>query len=220
MPDFFSPQVLITAAGTLQILSFLLINQTYLRLCMLVGSLFYIAYYATVGPAPLWEAITLTSLTVVAIILGLVGLYARNSRWAIPRAHADLAGYFANLLPGDFRLLMRHAERFTVTEDTTVTQQGQKPKEVYFVVDGTYQVTKANHTFIMYGPTFVGEVAYLLDRPSVATTILPAGLEVVRWDASVLARNARTKPRFKLALDAVISRDLANKVALAVAPSK
>jgi hypothetical protein len=54
--------------------------------------------------------------------------------------------------------------------------------------------------------------------PSAATTILPAGTEIVIWSRAVLARNTRTAPRLKLAFDALISRDLAVKVSHAVSP--
>jgi CRP-like cAMP-binding protein len=220
LADLLTPSKLILAAGSFQVLSFLLINQTFLRFSMLIGSGFYIAYYSTVADTPLWDAISLTSLTVVAILIGLASMSARNSKLAIPRAHADLVPMFGDLLPGDFRMLVLAAKRHVLALDETVTQRGAKPDKVYFVINGDFSVTKGGHDFAMHGPTFVGEVAYLLGKNSVATTVLPAGTEVLEWSFDDLAKRARKTPRFKLALDAMISKDLAGKVALAVAPTR
>jgi hypothetical protein len=41
----------------------------------------------------------------------------------------------------------------------------------------------------------------------------------LEWNVNDLAKAAARKPQIKLALDAVISQDLARKVALAVAPA-
>ena len=71
----------------------------------------------------------------------------------------------------------------------------------------------------MEGPVFVGEVAYLLNANSVATTIVPMGTEIIRWDVATLEKAIRRKPRIKLALDTVISKDLATKVSFSVAPA-
>jgi len=164
--EMLSPTGWVTLAGGLYILGYLFINQVYLRLCMLGGSLAYIA----------------------------------------------------PLQPGDFRALVQRAKRFVVEQDMTVTQQGEQPEKVYFVIDGTFNVQKGAAEFEVYGPTFVGEVAYLLSSPSAATTVLPAGTQVLEWTLSDLITRSARQPRFKLALDAVISRDLARKVSLAVSP--
>lgn len=212
------PDIFIAMAGTLQVLGYLLINQTYLRLTLLCGTAFYIAYYFTVGDTPLWGAITISSLTICAILIGLTGLYARNARWAIPREHADLYAHFQSLPPGDFRKFVSAAQRYVITEDTEATRQGHVPTQLLYVISGQFSVRKGNNTFDVPGPTFVGEVAYLMDAPSAATTTLPAGTEVLAWSREKLGRASRQSPRFRTALEAVISRDLARKVSLAVSP--
>ena len=155
---------------------------------------------------------------IVANLIGLANLFARNASWAIPKDNADIYPAFAPLQPGDFRALVKRARRYTITEQTTATVQGEQPSNVYFVIDGTFEVHKGTAEFAVYGPTFVGEVAYLLGTPSAATTILPVGVEVLEWSLADLVTRSARQPRFKLALDAVISRDLARKVSLAVSP--
>lgn len=216
--ELMSPTGWVTLAGGLYIVGYLFINQVYLRLAMLGGSLAYIAYYWTAADQPLWGAIITSALMIFTNLLGLAGLYARNANWSVPKGHTDIFPLFAPLQPGDFRTLVQRAKRFKAETDMIVTTQGQQPEKVYFVIDGTFHVKKGAAEFDVYGPTFVGEVAYLLSSPSAATTILPQGTEVLEWTLTDLITRSARQPRFKLALDAVISRDLARKVSLAVSP--
>jgi hypothetical protein len=52
----------------------------------------------------------------------------------------------------------------------------------------------------------------------VATTTISAGAEVLRWDVDDMRQNIARNPRFKLAIDAMLSYDLARKIGEAVAP--
>lgn len=216
--DILSPTAWVTLAGGLYVIGYLFINQVYLRIAMLFGSLAYIGYYWTAADLPLWGAILTSTSMIFANMIGLASLYARNASWSVPKENADIYPSFAPLQPGDFRSLVKRASRYVMEEDTIVTVQGEKPHKVYFVIDGTFQVNKGSAAFAVYGPTFVGEVAYLLGTPSAATTTIPAGVEVLEWSLSDLVKRSARQPRFKLALDAVISRDLARKVSLAVSP--
>ncbi len=85
-------------------------------------------------------------------------------------------------------------------------------------MEGSARVEKFGQCFDLPSQIFVGEVAYLLNRNSAATTILRAGSEVIEWDFVKLRAGSQKKTRFRLALEALISRDLAQKVSLAVAP--
>ncbi|MEJ8559902.1 cyclic nucleotide-binding domain-containing protein [Yoonia sp. GPGPB17] len=216
--QFLSPSVLIILAGGVQILGYLFINQTYLRLTMLCSTSLYILYYFHVADTPLWGAIVISTMTLVAILIGLAALYARNASWSVPEQHKDIYPLFDELMPGDFRKVMRLASRETLTADRIVTREGENPDVLIFVTKGTFHVQKGRTRFNVPGPTFIGEVAYLRGTPSAATTVLPVGTEVVIWPRATLARHTRTAPRLKLALDALISRDLANKVSFAVSP--
>lgn len=215
---FSDPANLIYLAGGVQILGYLLINQTFLRLTMLCGTALYILYYYHVAETPLWGAILVSSLTIVTILIGLAALYARNASWSVPEEHKDIYPLFDELMPGDFRKVMRLATRETVQDARIVTEEGEAPNALFFVTKGTFYVEKGGVRFDVPGPTFIGEVAYLRNSVSAATTTLPAGVEVIAWSRATLQKHTRTSPRLKLALDALISRDLATKVSLAVAP--
>ncbi len=215
----FSPDVWVAIAGALYTIGYLIINQVMLRLVMMVGSFCYIAYYATVGDAPLWGAIYGSILMIGTNIIGLCALYLRNANMFMPKSAEDLYSLFTPIRPGDFRSLMRLGQRQVLFKETIISREGEPIEKLYFIISGTAQVLKRQSAFPMPGPVFVGEVAYLLEANSAATTIVPAGTEMVVWDVAKLRRAIQRKPRLKLALDAVISKDLAMKVSYSVAPA-
>lgn len=219
MWEVLTPTVLVTAAGGLFTLGYLIINQMVMRIVLLMGSLAYIAYYATAADEPLWGAIYTSFIMIGANLLGMAGLALRNAKFTVPHGFDDIYPDFAPLLPGDFRALMRLARRRTMDQQTTLSREGAVLDRLYYVVSGVPVVTKMGATFPLAERIFVGEVAYLTGKGSAATTQVPAGAEVLEWDLAQLRHVAERRPRVKLALDAVISRDLARKVALAVAPA-
>ncbi|MEP4199077.1 MAG: hypothetical protein ABJL99_25910 [Aliishimia sp.] len=100
-----------------------------------------------------------------------------------------------------------------------VTQEGGVLTHLTYVVSGGMRVEKAGDCFNMPAGLFVGEVAYLMDQNSAASTWVNAGSEVLQWAVVDLRAKSARRDRFKLALEAMISKDLAAKVQLAVAPN-
>lgn len=213
-------EYLVLTAGAFFTLGYLVINQKILRVLIGVGTCFYLWYYFVAADQPLWEAIATSAAMLVANLLGLAGLILRDSPIMIPREHREIYKRFKDVPPGDFRMLMRLGERRVLTEKEQLTIEGAPLDRLYYVVSGVLDIEKRGSRFKMPGGVFVGEVAFLTRLKSSATTTLPAGAEVLVWDVDLLRRKARRKPRFLMALEAMISRDLAVKVALAVAPQQ
>jgi hypothetical protein len=186
---------------------------------MLLGSLCYIAYYATAAAEPLWGAIYGSILMIAANLVGLAALLWRNAMWSLPRAHKDIFALFGPMRPGDFRTLMSLGQRYKAENRHQITHEGEPLDKLYFLASGKVLVEKLGSTFHMEGPLFAGEVAYLLNTNSSATTIVLEEAEIICWDRDDLDKAITKSPRIKLALDAMISKDLAKKVSLAVAPA-
>ncbi|MEL7091047.1 MAG: cyclic nucleotide-binding domain-containing protein [Pseudomonadota bacterium] len=212
------PEWIVLAAGGVFTLGYLIINQVLLRLMILIGTGLYIWYYWVVADAPLWEAVFTSVAMGTANLIGLFSLWWRNSRLAIPAEHLDLYSHFEGLPPGDFRDLVRRARRRQISEPTDVTTEGAALGHLIYVISGDVQVEKRGEAFSMPAQVFVGEVAYMTHQPSAATTHLAAGAEILEWDVAELRIRSARKARFKLALEAMISSDLARKVSFAVAP--
>ncbi len=218
MLEFLTPSVIGYIAGGLFALAYLVINQVGLRLIVLMGTGFYIWYYFVAAPTPLWEAIYLSIVMGLANVIGLLGLYWRKSRYAIPKQHLDIYPRFSDLPPGDFRALMQSATRYVATSEQRVTTEGAMLTHLTYVISGSMRVEKAGDSFRMPAGLFVGEVAFLNGQNSAASTWVQEGSEILQWSVSDLRQRAKRQDRFRLALEAMISKDLAAKVAVAVAP--
>lgn len=214
-----SPDVLITLAGGCFVLGYLIINQVALRLALLIGSMFYIWYYATVADEPLWGAIYLSLAMIATNMIGIGGLWARQSKWVLPKVARDIYPRFSHIPPGDFRALLGAASRYVVDDDTMILRTGARAQSVFYVISGGADVVKQGSRFAMPSGVLLGEVAYLRSRPASADIMLRTGSEVLEWNADTLGRKSAKSARFKLAFEAMVSIDLAEKVAHAVAPA-
>lgn len=207
------PEHLVYLAGAFYVAGLAITNQIVLRFFILAGTVVYLFYYATIADRPLWEAIYVSLLIGVANIGGLTSLIARRSRLAIPRAHADIYHAFSHLPPGDFRALMKLARRRRVDSDLQVTVEGKAGEKLFFVLEGSTLIRKNGHAFVLPPKLFLGEVAFLTGVPSSASAWIAEGSEILEWQFADLNRKCKRNQRFKLALEAAISIDLAGKVA-------
>lgn len=209
-----TPENLVFLAGAFYVAGMAITNQIVLRIFILAGTCVYLVYYSTISDNPLWEAIYVSMLIGLANLGGLSSLIARRSRLAIPRAHADIYNDFSELPPGDFRALMKLARRYEVTDDKQVTVQGEPGQRLYYVLKGSTLVRKGDQAFVLPPKLFLGEIAFLINVPSSASAWLESGAEVLEWRFDDLRRKCARNARFKLALEAAISIDLARKVAI------
>lgn len=212
------PDLLVLAAAGMFVLGYLILDQIVLRIMLLIGTALYIWYYAIVDSTPLWPAIWASTATGTANLIGLVGLFYRRSAWAIPRQYRDLYEQFKALPPGDFRRLMTASKRVTRPAGYELTHENRPVETLYYVIDGTVAADKNGTRFFISNGAFVGEVGYLTGTAASASTVLECDSELLEWDVSGLKTRVRKDPRFGLALDTMISLDLAGKVARAGAP--
>ncbi|MEL6465486.1 MAG: cyclic nucleotide-binding domain-containing protein [Pseudomonadota bacterium] len=216
--DYVAPEAVILSAGAVFTVGYLITNQIILRLMILLGTSLYVYYYFTAADTPLWEAIYTSVVMGAANLIGLGSLLWHRSRFAVPAAHRDIYPLFEGLPPGDFRDLVKRAQRHVLEERIQVTTEGVMPNKLYYVISGPIHITKRGERFTMPPNLFVGEVAYATRQTSAATTRLDAGSEVLEWDVAELRHRAQKNSRFALAIEAMITKDLAMKVAFAVAP--
>lgn len=213
-------EVLVYLAGLTYVAGYIVINQVVLRLWIMAGTLFYLLYYFTASDEPLWGAIYMSLAIAASNLYGLAALFWQRSRLAVPRAHKDVYdAHFSHVPPGDFRALMAHASRYVTQTPETLVTHGAPAERVVFLLDGHAVVDKEGERFHMPAGWFFGEVSYVLDQPAAATAVVPPGTQLISWQVDDLRRMAR-RPRLRLAFEAAVSRDVARKVSVAVAPAR
>ncbi|KNG94990.1 cyclic nucleotide-binding domain-containing protein [Pseudaestuariivita atlantica] len=213
-------ELLVYLAGLSFVLGYVIINQVVLRLWVTVGTVLYILYYATAADQPLWGAIYMSLAMGAANLFGLFSLLWQRSKYAVPRAHQDLyRTHFSHVPPGDFRAIMARGKRYVTDTQEAIATLGVPAPRVVFLVSGHAVVDKEGERFNMPEGWFFGEVSYVLDQPAAASATVPEGTELVSWDRADLDA-LRQKPRLRLAFEAAVSRDVARKVSVAVAPRR
>jgi CRP-like cAMP-binding protein len=100
-------------------------------------------------------------------------------------------------------------------ENTILTREGTTVESLFYVLSGGIEVRKKERTFALQPHTFIGEVAFLLDRPASATVTLNRGARFIEWSAAPLSRLLVRRPLLKDAMGARFNADLAMKVSSA-----
>lgn len=219
LEDLSLSDILVLAAAGMFVLGYLILNQILLRIMLLVGTALYIGYYAVVDTMPLWPAIWASIATGSANLIGLMSLLYRRSSWAIPKRYRDIYVHFKMLPPGDFRHLMKAATRVIRPSGHHLTTAGSPVETLYFVISGSVEVDKNGGRFSVEKEAFVGEVGYLTGNAASASTRLAVDSELLEWNVAKLKKRVAGDPRFGLAMDTMISLDLARKVARAGGPA-
>ena len=203
---------LVYIAAGIQTVGFLVRDQLILRTLILIGTILYIVYYYTEPETPLWDAMA------CAILMGTANLYTMT-RMVLDRrprvfTEEDLVVYRAlpQVSPGEFRRLVAIAERGTVSTSMEVTREGVLPEHLYYLVEGAFMLDKRHVAREISGPSFLGEIAYMLDQPASATVTLEAGARYIRWKVTDLKALTSRDQLLKSALEVAFNRDLAAKV--------
>lgn len=192
---------------------FLFKDQVVLRLLVLGGTFFYIAYYYFHPSEPLWGAIFASLMIIAANLIGLMRLIYSRLPVAIRPEHEPIRKVLPGLEPGEFRVLMRQGALKRAESDITLTQANVPLSDLYFIIEGAPMGEKDGVSFKIQPGEFVGEVGFMLGEAASATVVLPAGGLYMRWDTPKLRRMIDDRPQLARAFEALIGRDMARKVA-------
>lgn len=218
MTDTFLGQILnkdnIVHIGALFYLAgFLFRNQLLLRGLIIAGDVVYIAYFFLAPATPLWGAIFWSALFMV-VNLVMIGLILRDGmNFGLSPSQRRLFEALHDLSPGQFRQLMRLAHEGTAKAPTVITREGKPLNRLYFILEGRIGIEKRGGRSTIAAESFVGEIAFLLDRPATATVTLEPGCHFFGWPSAELKAMLEASPSLAGALRAAMNRNLATKVA-------
>jgi hypothetical protein len=214
--NLFTAGVLVHIGLIFQCMGFMIRDELWLRVLVLIGSGFYVLYYLFFPELPLWDAIIASSILalvnafLIVIIIRERTLYDMNSR------ESGLFTSFDTLTPGQFRRLIRLGTWHTVDSKTILTTENASLDRIYFIVAGNLNARKNGKEFDLAGEKFIGEIAFLMQTPASATIIANPGTTYVEWKSSDLRRLMKQSLQFENAFVALFNFDLARKVARSV----
>ena len=218
----FDTSLLVYGAMASYALGFVFRRQVVLRLLVLLGSTLYVAYYFFhPEDGPLWDAILASVVIASATLFGLCRLLFDGVPSLVrPRDRAMFEAFEdvmpGALTPGQFRRLMRAATVETVGERRRLLELGRVPLRLFFVQVGEVEFYKGGRMATVEGPRFVGDVAFVTGGIACDDAWLRPGARVISWSTRSLRRQLTREPALERALHALLSRDMAAKIARSV----
>ena len=204
---------LIHFGALLYFVCFLFRDQIKLRLFAIAGDFAYIAYYFTAAEHPLWEAIGWASANVLVNISMILMILRDHRVTALSDDELALFQDMRGLTPGQFRRLARLGQWQVANGKETLTEEGQPLDRLYYLAEGEADVEKSGREILLPRASFIGELAYLRQKPATATVTARPGAKLVSWSHADLARLTARDQSLAAALSALLSNDMAEKVA-------
>jgi len=208
-----TPGKLVFLAAAIQAAALLFQGPLRIRILLLIGSVVYLFYYTIAAKEPLWEAIIATSAMSIANIYGLAKYYLDKMYRFIPTNQITLFSLFGEILPGEFKSLMKHGQIRKLSEEEILTRVGEVPDYLYFIIDGVIEIEQGSGRFFIPARHFIGEVSLLLNTTASATVRVKPGAQIVQWPRGELIQNMTRSPKMKVIMESLLSRDMAKKVA-------
>ena len=204
---------LVHLAAAIQIAGFLVRDQIVLRIMILIGTCLYVAYYYIEPTVPLWDAIVCGVLMAAANLYMIFRLGFDRRPGVFDEEDLLIYGAIRQIAPGEFKRLMKRAEKGQATGQLILTSEGSVPEYLYFLLGGDLTLSKEGAESRLQAPMFIGDIAYILNQPASATTTLQSGGRYARWRASDLRAFLGKHERLQSALEVAFNRDLASKLA-------
>jgi CRP-like cAMP-binding protein len=204
---------LVHVGAILYLICFLFRDQILLRSFAIASELVYVAYYFTIADEPLWSAI-FWSIPTIGINLAMIALILRDRGTAsFSENELKFYGKLPSIEPGEFRKLLRAGKWVTAQAETVLTQEGDRPDHLYFVLEGSIDMQKRGRKIPVEAGIFIGEIAFLSDRPATATVSVAPKALYFSWPRARL-QMARDKDQgLAVAIGSMLNADLAGKLA-------
>ena len=87
------------------------------------------------------------------------------------------------------------------------------PDRLFYVLSGEVIIDKDGDRFSAGPKVFVGEISMILGTAASASVSLGKGVEIMEWDRNALFKAMAAKDSFRVAVEAIIGKDMAQKVA-------
>lgn len=208
------PEIFVHLALICYVLGFLARGDLVLRGLILLGSGFYVVYYYSVTDQPLWEAIIGTGAIIVANIYSTVRIIRERSTWGMSAEGLKTYYAFNTLRPGQFRRLMRFADKRTFDKDTPLFERGALLDKVYFIQQGVALIERDERVSEIGTGDFIGELAFVRSTTASASVTVTAGAVLLEFDSAELKRQMASSDSLSNAIVALFNQDMAAKLAV------
>lgn len=207
--------VLIYLGMLLKFSGFFLRDELLLRFLVSAGMAADIIFYALQNPS-IWPSVIANAFLVGINAVLITIIIFERTKIGMSVENKTLFESFSTLNPGQFRRVLRRAQRYVLDEDTVLVREGADVGSLYFVQAESFDISKKGDVYPANGPAFVGEVAFLTGAPSSADVRVKAGTEIIALEIPRLRRLMRQNAGLANGMIALFGNDLAKKVANSV----
>ena len=214
--DMFHRENIVHIGALFYLAGFLFRDALILRSLIIAGDFVYMLYFFFAPATPLWGGIFWSTLFVL-VNLWMIGLIiAERMDFRLSGKEEHLRKLLSGLSPGQFRSLLKLAGQGEVISPMVITWEGRPLDRLYFVLNGQLDIEKNGQRARTEAETFVGEIAFLLQRTATATVTLEPGCSYFVWKSEALRKLLAARPDLNTSLTSAMNRHLAEKLAQAV----
>lgn len=200
-------------AALLMLIGFTFRNPLKLRSFAILSSLCFILYFFLLHDQPLWTAIVAAAAIIAVNIFMMSKITKEHRKFRLTAEEMMLYARLPGLTPGEYKQLLAIAEWHNPQVSMQLTKLGELPKALYYVLEGKVEVNRDGQRFSVGPHAFIGELAFLRQKPATATTFANAGAFVVSWEQDALRNLMKANDGIRKAIDNMLSIDLAEKMA-------
>ena len=213
LQHLFEWQNVVHIGAILYLICFTFRNQLYLRIFAIFGDACYTTYYFAASDKPLWDAIFWSNMN-MAINLLMIALIIRDTR--LSTFNDDELNLFRNLRglsPGQFRKLMQIGKWTKAAKRDLLTEEGKPLDLLHYVLEGVVNINKTGRIINVEPAVFIGELAYLRQKPATATVHVEQDALYVSWTHAELNKAMNKNEELRTAFAMLLNNDLAEKMA-------
>ncbi len=205
--------ILFHVGNAIALLAFLLRDQLWLRLVLVVSFTLQAFYYFALPGGPLYDPLFWKIMLIAVNLVMIVALFRDRLPYGIDGELTPLFRRISVLTHGQFRRLIRPTERIKgAVGAPPILLYGERSSALYFLISGTASVHKHGRTIPVNAGSFLGEISFLTRSGATATVTLDEGAECLSWPAEALVALLARDPALDIAMRGLFNHDLAGKV--------
>jgi Cyclic nucleotide-binding domain len=209
----FIAQNLVHVAALFTLLCFLFRDQVKLRIFAAIGDVLLSIYYYVAFADPLWNPMVWSLMNVVINVVMILLILRDGREGGMSDDELSLFRNLDTLTPGQFRKLAKRGTWSRAEDPVTLTTENQPLDRLYYVLSGQVNIRKNGRDLAVGPRLFIGELAYLRNRPATATVTVSGNAHYISWTHHELQQLFQRNDELRTSMQLMLGRDMAEKMA-------
>lgn len=203
--------ILVHVGASIILIGYAIRDQIVLRLMVVIGTLFYVAYYLSMD-TPLWSSLMWNALFISINIFMVIKLYRDRIVGKMSYNEQTLFRFLHNLNPGEFRKIRNAGYIATTDSKSRICDKSKNNNHLYLILDGAAEVLLPNKNVILGAGAFIGEISFLKRGKTTADVYLLPNTTFMVWEYDDLEELFRKNQHIKNCINYLIAQDVTRKL--------